>query len=169
MVMGKTYQGQPKETCMATVTESSLSALYTEDETAWLEAMAALIHRGELASFDLDNLAEYLSDMARRDRREVKSRLTTLLVHLLKWEFQKDKRSRSWRTTVLAQSQELSDLAGQGVLRAHAQAVLSDAYKNAVNLAAAETGLAKASFPTSCPYTVEQLLAIELPEGDLPG
>jgi hypothetical protein len=70
---------------------------------------------------------------------------------------------------VLNQRQELSALAGRGVLRHHAQAVLSEAYENAVELAGSETGLSKASFPASCPYTLEQLLAIDLPEGDLPG
>jgi hypothetical protein len=152
---------------MAVATTESLAALYAEDETAWLEAMAALVRRRDLAGLDLDNLGEYLTDMARRDRREVKSRLVVLMAHLLKWEFQKDKRSRSWRTTVLHQRQELADLAGRGVLRTHAEAVLPEAYENAVELAASETGLPRASFPADCPYTIEQLFATDLPEGEI--
>jgi hypothetical protein len=152
---------------MAIAMEESLATLYAEDETAWLEAMASLVRRRELVNLDLENLAEYLSDMAKRDRRVVKSRLIVLLVHLLKWEFQGEKRSRSWRTTVLTQRQELVDLAGRGVLRAHAEAILAQAYEDAVELAASETALPKASFPEACPYTVEQLLAIDLPEGDV--
>ncbi|HZW29875.1 MAG TPA: DUF29 domain-containing protein, partial [Isosphaeraceae bacterium] len=148
-------------------TTESMAALYAEDETAWLEAMAALIRRRDLAGLDLDNLGEYLTDMARRDRREVKSRLVVLMAHLLKWKFQRDKRSRSWRTTVLHQRQELADLAGRGVLRAHAEAVLPEAYENAVELAASGTGLPRASFPADCPYTIEQLFAIDLPEGEI--
>lgn len=151
---------------MATVAEAPLAELYLEDETAWLEAMADLVRRQELARLDLANLAEYLSDMARRDRREVKSRLVVLLVHLLKWDYQKEKRSRGWRTTVLTQRQELQDLAGRGVLRNHAEAVLQDAYENAVELAAVETDLPRSTFPAACPYTIDQLLAIELPDGD---
>jgi len=150
---------------MAVATEESLAVLYTEDETAWLEVMAALVRRRDLAGLDLDNLGEYLTDMAVRDRREVKSRLVVLLAHLLKWEFQREKRSRSWRTTVLNQRQELADLAGRGVLLAHAGAVLPEAYDNAVELAASETGLPRTSFPAVCPYTVEQLFAIDLSEG----
>lgn len=151
---------------MATVAEAPLAELYLEDETAWLEAMADLVRRQELARLDLANLAEYLSDMAKRDRREVKSRLVVLLVHLLKWDYQKEKRSRGWRTTVLTQRQELQDLAGRGVLRNHAEAVLQDAYENAVELAAVETDLPRSTFPAACPYTIDQLLAIELPDGD---
>src|SRR5438876_629697 len=104
---------------MAVASTKSLANLYAEDETAWLEAMAGLARRREFAGLDLDNLATYLSDMAKRDRREVKSRLVVLLVHLLKWEHQPAKRTRGWRTTVLNQRQELADLAGRGVLRTH--------------------------------------------------
>ena len=147
---------------MTIATAESLAALYTDDETAWLEAMAALVRRRDLAALDLDNLGEYLSDMARRDRREVKSRLVVLLAHLLKWQFQREKRSRSWRTTILSQRQELADLAGSGVLRAHADAVLSDAYENALERAASETGLPRSMFPAECSYSVEGLFAVEL-------
>jgi hypothetical protein len=63
-----------------------LSELYEADETAWLDAMADLVRQGRLEELDYAHLAEYLTDMARSDRREVESRLTTLLEHLLKWE-----------------------------------------------------------------------------------
>ncbi|HKM81947.1 MAG TPA: DUF29 family protein, partial [Candidatus Acidoferrum sp.] len=62
-----------------------LPALYERDETAWLEAMAELARDGRAEDLDLGHLAEYLFDMARRDRREVESRLAVLLSHLLKW------------------------------------------------------------------------------------
>lgn len=147
---------------MATAPAESLALLYLEDETAWLEAMADLIRRRDLAALDLGSLGEYLTDMARRDRREVKRRLVVLIAHLLKWEFQPEKRSRSWRTTVLNQRQELSDLASGGVLRTHAEAVLSEAYEDAIELAASETGFPGAAFPPGCPYTLDHLLSIDL-------
>src|SRR2546425_8775810 len=125
----------------------SLAQLYEADETAWLEAMADLIQQGRWDGLDYAHLGEYLSDMARRDRQEVKSRLTTLLAHVLKWVHQPDHRSRSWRGTIVEQRQELSDLVARGVLRNHAEAVLADAYAAAVERTAAETGLAAESFP----------------------
>lgn len=147
---------------MDVATSDTLSGLYLEDETAWLEAMAALVRRRDLAGLDLDHLGEYLSDMARRDRREVKRRLALLIMHLLKWEAQPDRRSRSWRSTVLVQRQELADLASRGVLRAHAEAVLAEAYDDAVELAAAETGLPASAFPAACQFTVALLLTVDL-------
>ncbi|MGH7174496.1 MAG: DUF29 domain-containing protein [Gemmataceae bacterium] len=150
----------------------ALSQLYETDETAWLDAMAELIQQGRLEDLDYPHLQGYLSDMARRDRREVESRLATLLTHMLKWTYQPDHRSRNWRGTIIEQRQELSDLAASGVLRNHAEAVLADRYAKAVARAAAETGLAANAFPSACPYTLEQLLSPDFPADgpfDAPG
>jgi hypothetical protein len=143
-------------------TVPALAELYEADETAWLEAMAELIREGRLADLDYPHLQEYLTDMAGRDRREVKSRLVVLLTHLLKWAHQQDHRSRSWRTTILNQRYELADLAEKGVLRNHAEAVLTEAYTRALKLAASETGLPVETFSGECPYTVDQLLSPDL-------
>src|SRR3954452_22993818 len=89
-------------------------ALYEQDETAWLEIMAELIRQGRLDEIDSVNLAEYLADMARRDRREVESRLTVLIAHALKWTHQPDRRSGSWKATIIEQRQELEGLVSRG-------------------------------------------------------
>src|SRR5271170_7741523 len=99
---------------MTTAQALSMSTLYEQDETAWLEAMAELIRLGRLEELDYPNLAEYLADMARRDRREVESRLTTLMTHILKWTHQPDRRSGSWKGTVVEQRQELEGLLSRG-------------------------------------------------------
>src|SRR5947209_15789314 len=137
---------------MTTAQALPLSVLYEQDETAWLEALSELIRQGRLDEVDYPNLAEYLADMARCDRREVESRLTVLIAHALKWAHQPDRRSGSWRGTVIEQRQELEGLVGRGVLRNHAEAVLGDVYRRAVERAAAETGLAAGTFPVACPF-----------------
>jgi hypothetical protein len=142
---------------------ATLAHLYESDETAWLEGMADLIQQGRLADLDYPHLGEYLTDMAWRDRREVESRLTTLLAHVLKWVHQPEQRSLSWRATIVEQRQELSRLADRGVLRNHAETVLANVYAEAVERAAAETGLAAESFPAACPYTLDQVLSPEFP------
>ena len=141
----------------------TIANLYESDETAWLERMADLIHQGRLDVLDYPHLGEYLSDMARRDRREVESRLATLLAHVLKWLHQPENRSRSWRGTIVEQRQELARLVARGVLRNHAEAVLADLYAEAVERAAAATGLAQESFPAECPYSLDLLLAPDFP------
>src|SRR5262245_30887368 len=112
---------------MVQLTPRALALLYEADETAWLEATAALIRAGRLDQIDPATLAEYLTDMVRRDRREVESRLIVLLAHVLKWLHQPDRRSGSWRATLIEQRQELEGLVGRGVLRNHAESVLPDA------------------------------------------
>jgi len=135
--------------------------LFLDDETAWLELMSDAVRRRDVESIDWQHLSEYLGDMARRDRREMKSRLVVLLAHLLKWTAQPNQRTRGWAATILEQSQQLADFAGSGVLRAHAEAVLSSAFDSAVKLAAKETGLSADAFPAECPYTFDGLLAVD--------
>jgi hypothetical protein len=149
---------------MAQQTANALTELYEADETAWLETMAKLIRARRYGELDYRHLREYLSDMAKRDKREVQSRLTVLIAHLLKWLYQPEKRSGSWRATILVQQQALApDLEG-GSLRRHAQTVLDRVYRNAVEQAAAETELPTERFPAECPFTLEELLSRELHE-----
>jgi hypothetical protein len=136
-----------------------LARLYEDDETAWLDHMAELVRAGRLAELDCANLGEFLADMARRDRREVVNRLSVLLAHRLKWDFQAEKRSPSWRATVETQRQQLGELLESATLRAHAADVLAKAYANGVRQAEADTGLPAATFPADCPYPLDGLLA----------
>ena len=80
---------------MVTSQVEPLSALYEQDETAWLEIMAKLVAKKRFAELDHQHLSDYLNDMAKRDRREVRSRLVQLLLHLLKWEYQPENRAAS--------------------------------------------------------------------------
>ncbi len=138
-----------------------LNRLYTADETAWLEKSASLIGEGRYDALDYKHLEEFLWDMARRDKREVMSRLTTLLMHLLKWDYQPRKRSRSWQVTILTQRDELEDALESKTLKNHAQDVLPRAYAKAVARAAAETGQSERKFPRECPYSLEEVLGFD--------
>jgi len=143
---------------MVQPTPHALAALYEADETAWLEETAALVRAGRLGEIDPDTLAEYLTDMAKRDRREVFSRLVVLLTHLLKWEYQPDRRSGSWRGTIREQRRELRQLLESGTLRNHAAAVLAAAYAEARAQAADETELDIGVFPAENPWGLDTAL-----------
>ena len=144
---------------MATAAAFDLSQLYDLDETAWLEAMSALAASGRYADMDYEHLSEYLADMARRDRREVFSRLVALLSHLLKWEYQPDHRCGSWRGTIREQRRELKQLLESGTLRNQAEAVLAEAYAEARRQAADESDLSVDVFPTTDTRSLDELLA----------
>ena len=139
-------------------TLSALATLYEADETAWLDQTAELVRSGRFDQLDAVALAEYLTDMAKRDRREVSSRLVALLAHLLKWEHQPERRSGSWQGTILDQQRELRQLLDSGTLRNHAVKVFAEAYADARKQAAAETRLARADFPEECPWNLDGTL-----------
>jgi len=154
----KTRSAKPAARPRTTVADKRL---YEADETAWLEQMADCIQKRQYDRLDYQNLAEYLLDMARRDRREVLHRLTTMLVHLLKSDHQPEMSSRSWELTIRVQRHELRDLCESRTLRNHAEEVLPKAYARARDQAAAETGLPEDRFPPDCPYTIDDLVAEE--------
>jgi hypothetical protein len=146
-------------------TPQTLAELYATDETAWLDATANLIRAGRFDQLDAGNLAEYLTDMAKRDRREVFSRLVVLLTYLLKWEHQPDHRSGSWRGTILEQQRELRHLLESGSLHNYAVAAFAEAYADARKQAAAETELPRGEFAEESPWDLETALAEQSDEG----
>ena len=143
---------------MTTSQLDSLSTLYERDETAWLEAMSELLVERRYGELDHAHLSEFLADMAKRDRREVFSRLVVLMSHLLKWQYQPDKRSGSWRGTIRERRRELRQLLESGTLRNHAQSVLLETYTEARKQAADETEVALDVYPADCAWELEEVL-----------
>ena len=146
---------------MTAQTTASLADLYEADETAWLEVMAKLAAERRAGDFDYDNLCEFLTSMANRDRRELYSRLIILLTHILKWEFQPERRGSSWRTTIRTQQRELRFDVRSGTLRNYGAEVFADCYAAARVDAADETGLPVETFPAVPPWTLPDVLAWE--------
>lgn len=139
--------------------QSSLAEVYEQDFHRWLTANVAIIREGQLGEIDAEHIAEELEAMGKRERRELVSRLTVLLAHLLKWEFQPSHRSRSWRNTLTVQRGELADLLEDSPsLRAELENYIDRAYSRARLLAEDETGLDAALFPAECPYALEAIL-----------
>lgn len=99
--------------------------------------------------------------MGASERKELISRLEVLLAHLLKWQFQPRRRSRSWELTIQEQRSRLSDLLDENPSLGnpeHLLASLAKSYKYAVIAAQRETRMARDTFPIECPYTLENIL-----------
>jgi uncharacterized protein DUF29 len=146
-----------------------MSDLYDEDFILWTEQQATLLRRradGDLvndAELDWRNLAEEIEAVGGNTRRELRNRLTRLLQHLLKWQYQPELRSRSWRATVRTQRQEIEDLlADNPSLRAKLPEFITAAYPRARAAALDETGLLE--LPEELPFAVEQALGDALPD-----
>jgi hypothetical protein len=144
-------------------------ALYEFDEHAWVAEQVAALRSGQLGTLDRECLAEYLTEMTTRDRRELESRLTVLLQHLLKMQMQPAKISRSWAVTIVPQQDEITSLL-QSIpsLAQHVDSRFADAYAAAVRRAAVETGIAAARFPAGCPWTLDEALRFVPPAPNRP-
>lgn len=139
-----------------------LSDLYKSDETAWLDESAALIRDRRFDDLDYPHLAEFLEDMARRDRREVRSRLTVLIAHLLKWVHQPGLRGSSWQQTIDEQKDHLLDIFDSATLRNEAADMVPQIYPRSVRSAVIQAKLPKATFPPECPWTLDEALAFDV-------
>src|SRR5712692_5620366 len=117
--------------------------LYDEDFAEWATETARLLRAGRFDEIDIDHVAEEIEDMAKRDKRELLSRLTVLIKHLLKWQHQASHRSGSWESTIITQRAELEQLFEQSPsLRRAVRTSVAQIYQDAVAEAAAETSLA---------------------------
>jgi hypothetical protein len=142
------------------------SADYSEDYYAWISAQTAHLREGEVSRLDRENIAEELEDLGKSERRALASNLRNLLLHLLKYEFQRRQRSRSWLTSIENARVGIEDvLADSPSLRGAFAKQVATEYPRARKLASVETGLQMKSFPENCPYSLGQLLDSEF----LPG
>ena len=138
-------------------------ALYDEDLLAWTERQVAHLRAGQLERLDVEHLIEELDAMAGKLRRELKNRLRILLAHLLKWQAQPKRRSRSWAATIAEQRDQIEALLEENPgLRQHLDEIARSAYPRAVRLAAIESGLPRHTFPPELPYVMEQILGDDL-------
>ncbi len=138
-----------------------LKALYDTDFNVWVESQIEALKAQRLEDLDLPNLIEEIEGLAKHDKRALRSHLKVLLMHLLKWQFQSDKRSNSWRATISNARIEIEDiLSDSPSLKNYLPTVLDKTYSNARNLAAIETGSAIQAFPENCPCPLSEALTL---------
>lgn len=136
-----------------------MSDTYDRDFYAWANEQAALLRAGKLAEADIAHIAEEIESMGRSEKRELINRLSVLLRHLLKWQYQPALRGASWEATIKVQRNMLSDhLEDNPSLKAMLSQAIARAYENAVIEAAGETKLASSVFPGTCPWTFAQIM-----------
>ena len=104
-------------------------ATYDSDFHLWSQTQAAAIRDGKFAEIDLENVAEEIESLGSSDRREIRSRLEVLLTHLLKWEFQPEKRKGSWKAPSMKRAGRIKNLiADSPSLKSFPAQVLAEEY-----------------------------------------
>ncbi len=138
---------------------SDQADIYDRDFHAWAMEQAALLRAGRFSEADTRHIAEEIETLGRGEKRELVNRLAVLLLHLLKWSHQPERRGKSWRLTVEEQRRQLArHLRDNPSLMAWRDEAMADAYGDAVLRAERETDLPRDLFPWACPYSFEQAI-----------
>jgi hypothetical protein len=146
----------PKSQIEPTLLETSL---YESDFYAWTAEQASLLRNQQWAQVDLPNLIDEIESLGKQQRQELRNRLGVLIGHLLKWEYQPQRRNRSWLATIRLQRLNIVDLLEDNPsLNSAVEEALQKAYFKGVALAAGEANLPENTFPKNCPYRLLDLL-----------
>lgn len=156
--MSRTTSAKPKETG----TPQPAPSLYDSDLYAWSLEQAQLLREGRLEEVDAENLAEEIEDVAKTEFRVLVSALRVLLTHMLKWDHQPERRSRSWENTIGEQRYRAEEqLQDNPSLKARLDEAIGRAYRRARLAASSETDMDAARFPETCPYSRQEIMERE--------
>jgi len=133
--------------------EKSLDSLYHRDLYAWSQEQARLLRAGRVDGIDAENIAEEISDVGRNEYDKLESALRVLLAHMLKWDHQPERRTRSWTSTIAIQRRHaLRQLKENRSLKSRRDEAVREAFSDARLIASGETDMDLATFPATCPY-----------------
>ena len=136
---------------------------YERDFCKWSFRQAKLLRAGKLTEADIENIAEEIESMGKSEKRELISRLKVLFLHLLKWDYQPAKQSKSWKNTIKVQRMEIFDhLEDNPSLKSKMAEIMDKAYSRARVEASTETGLDETAFPDICPYNFKEAMEKEV-------
>ena len=130
------------------------SSPYEDDLYAWANRQAALLRARKLDELDLDHIAEEIDDVGNEIYERLESALTILFMHMLKWDFQPERRSRSWEATIREQRRRVARmLRANPSLKAKLESAKEAGDQDGRDKASGETDIAVENFPDVSPYT----------------
>jgi hypothetical protein len=131
---------------------------YDQDFYSWTQEQAELLKHGRFSELDVENLIEEIEAMGRSEKRELESRLTVLLLHLLKWKYQEVRRGRSWELSIIEQRLKFEETLEENPgLKPKLDEILKKAYKFAIIQASRETIISRNVFPEKCPWSLDEI------------
>jgi hypothetical protein len=135
---------------------------YNHDIIAWANEQARLVRNKQFDLLDLEHIAEEIEDVGKSEQRELASRMTVLLCHLIKWVYQPARQGSSWQATIKTQRNRITyRLKKTPSLKTCLEDSewWADAWADARDAATKETAIAYDQFPDQCPWTVENILS----------
>lgn len=136
--------------------------LYEEDFYSWLQETATLLKKHRFEKLDVKNLIEEIEAMGRREKRELASRLTVIIEHLLKltyWLTEKEYNAQGWRITIIEQRRQVQRLLKDSPsLKRLVPESLLDCYQSAKEDTIRKYKITGELFPIEPPFTIEEIL-----------
>lgn len=144
-----------------------MNKTYLTDFNAWIDQTAQLLRNRDWHKIDIEYLIEEVENFGKSERRGIASQLTRLLLHLLKWHYQPQRRSDSWLDSITdARTQIELAIEDSPSLKNYPAEQIKESYQRARRQAAKQTSMDISVFPENCPYAVELILDQDwLPEG----
>ena len=134
-------------------------SLYQQDFYGWTQWQVQALAQHQPSELDWQNLQEEIQALGRQEYRELVSRLSVLLGHLLKWQYQPENRSRSWFLTIREQRRAINrHFYRNPSLKSRIVDALEDGFEAGVDLALRETNLPLRSFPDNCAYGFDEII-----------
>ena len=119
----------------------------------WAMEQANYIKTGRFKLLDRAFLADEIEDLARREYDALVSDLTVVLQHMLKWDHQPERVSRSWANFIAEHRNRVErSLKRSASLKAKLVDIVPEAYAYGRLRASTETNRSVESFPVNCPY-----------------
>ncbi len=139
--------------------------LYETDFYHWTVEQAQFLELGKFDDLDLTNLAEEIASLGKQQQQELRNRLGVLIGHLLKWQYQPEKRTRSWQVTIQLQRAEIQDLLTDNPsLKSYIDMAIQRGFRSGLALVLSETPIKKKDLPAICPYSFGQILDPSFPD-----
>jgi hypothetical protein len=124
-----------------------------------------LLQISDFKGLDIVNLVEEIESLGKQQRQELENRLAILLGHLLKWDYQPERRSKSWKATIREQRRAIQRLMqANPSLKPYLEEAIAYAYQSGIDLVVRETPLDDQDLPADCQYTPEQIFDPNFPQ-----
>jgi hypothetical protein len=142
----------------------SEKARHDRDLYSWAVEQAALLRAGRIAEADVLNIAEEIDDVGNEQYYRLESALRIILLHLLKWDHQPQRRSRSWWASIRVQRGHARRVLRKNPgLKSEIDGAVTEAYEAARVEASSQTSLEVDEFPVDCPYTWDDIMERDIP------
>jgi predicted DNA-binding ribbon-helix-helix protein len=141
---------------------STINPRYDQDVYGWATHTAELLRSNKMDEVDFENIIEEIESLGRSEKNGLTSSLRLIISHLLKWQYQPERRTPSWKGTISTHRMQAEFyLEDNPSLKSKIDDILVKAYKRAVIEAANDTLMEDSVFPKECPYSFEEITSNE--------